>query len=50
MEFRIAQLPEHSHLLDEVQTISDIIRQHHRELAAALIQRWTGSKQEFGNV
>jgi ATP-dependent DNA helicase RecG len=50
MEFRIAQLPEHSHLLEEVQTISGLIRQHHPELAAALVQRWTGSKQEFGNV
>ncbi len=50
MEFRIAQLPEHSHLLDEVQTISGIIQQHHPELAAALVQRWTGAKQEFGNV
>ena len=50
MEFRIAQLPEHNHLLEEVQTISGLIRSHHPELAAALVQRWTGSKQEFGNV
>ena len=50
MEFRIAQLPAHSHLLDEVQTISGLIRQRYPELAGALVQRWTGSKQEFGNV
>jgi ATP-dependent DNA helicase RecG len=50
MEFRIAQLPAHSHLLDEVQTISSLIRQRYPELAGALVQRWTGSKQEFGNV
>ena len=50
MEFRIAQLPAHGHLLDEVQTISGIIRQRHPELAAALVQRWTGAKQAFGNV
>ncbi len=50
MEFRIAQLPAHSHLLDQVQVISRIILEHHGELAGALIQRWTGAKQEFGNV
>jgi ATP-dependent DNA helicase RecG len=50
MEFRIAQLPAHSHLLDEVQAISGLIRQRYPELAGALVQRWTGSKQEFGNV
>ena len=50
MEFRIAQLPGHSHLLDEVQRIADLIRGHHPELADALVQRWTGSKQAFGNV
>jgi ATP-dependent DNA helicase RecG len=50
MEFRIAQLPEHNHLLEEVQTISGLIRSRHPDLAAALVQRWTGSKQEFGNV
>jgi ATP-dependent DNA helicase RecG len=50
MEFRIAQLPGHSHLLDEVQRIADLIRGYHPELADALVQRWTGSKQAFGNV
>ncbi len=50
MEFHIAQLPAHSHLLDEVQTISGLIRRRYPGLAAALIQRWTGHKQAFGNV
>ncbi len=50
MEFRIAQLPAHNDLLDEVQTISELIRQRYPELAGALVQRWTGSAQEFGNV
>ena len=50
MEFRIAQLPAHAHLLEEVQNISGLIRQRHPELVTALVQRWTGSKQEFGNV
>ena len=50
MEFRIAQLPAHNHLLDEVKSIAELIRQRHPELADALVQRWTGSKQAFGNV
>jgi ATP-dependent DNA helicase RecG len=50
MEFRIAQLPAHNYLLDEVQALSELIRQRHPELAGALVQRWTGSAQEFGNV
>lgn len=50
MEFRIAQLPAHSHLLDEVRNLSELIRRSHPELVAPLIQRWTGSRQEFGNV
>ena len=50
MEFRIAQLPAHNYLLDEVQALAELIRQRHPELAGALVQRWTGSAQEFGNV
>ncbi len=50
MEFRIAQLPAHSHLLDEVQATATLIRQRYPELVGALVQRWTGSKQAFGNV
>ena len=50
MEFRIAQLPAHSHLLDQVQAVSGLIRQRYPDLVGALVQRWTGSNQEFGNV
>ena len=50
MEFRIAELPAHNHLLDEVQAIAHSIREHHPELAEPLIQRWTGSGQQFAKV
>ncbi|HEY6131224.1 MAG TPA: ATP-dependent DNA helicase RecG [Halioglobus sp.] len=50
MEFRIAELPTHNHLLDEVQTIANTIRESHPELADPLIQRWTGSSQQFAKV
>jgi ATP-dependent DNA helicase RecG len=50
MAFRIAELPAHNHLLDEVQAISDAIRATHPELAEPLIQRWTGAGQQFAKV
>jgi ATP-dependent DNA helicase RecG len=50
MEFRIAELPAHEHLLDEVQAISNHIRETYPELADPLIQRWTGTSQQFAKV
>jgi len=50
MEFRIAELPAHNHLLDEVQAIADRIRRERPEVADPLIQRWTGSRQQFAKV
>ncbi|CAA0115454.1 ATP-dependent DNA helicase RecG [Halioglobus japonicus] len=50
MEFRIAELPAHDYLLDEVQVISENIRESHPELADPLIQRWTGTGQQFAKV
>jgi len=50
MEFRIAELPAHNYLLDDVQSISDTIRQARPELADPLITRWTGSRQHFAKV
>jgi len=50
MEFRIAELPTHSYLLDDVQDIANTIREHYPELAEPLIQRWTGSSQQFAKV
>jgi ATP-dependent DNA helicase RecG len=50
MEFRIAELPTHNHLLDEVQAIADAIRVSHPELADPLIKRWTGTRGQFAKV
>ncbi|MDH3995189.1 MAG: ATP-dependent DNA helicase RecG, partial [Gammaproteobacteria bacterium] len=50
MEFRIAELPAHDHLLDKVQSVAQTIRQSHPELAEPLIQRWTGASQQFARV
>ncbi len=50
MEFRIAELPAHNHLLDEVQVLSTQIREQHADLAEPLKQRWTATTQQFANV
>lgn len=50
MEFRIAELPTHNHLLDQVETLAEMIRVSHPELADPLMQRWTGDRQQFGEV
>ena len=50
MEFRIAQLPTHSQLLDDVENIADTIRKQYPQMAEPLIQRWTGTSQQFAKV
>jgi ATP-dependent DNA helicase RecG len=50
MEFRVAQLPAHNHLLNEVQVLSAQIRAQHPELVEPLIQRWTGTTRHFAKV
>jgi ATP-dependent DNA helicase RecG len=50
MEFRIAELPAHNHLLPQVQTIAESIRENYPGLADPLIQRWTGTRQQFAKV
>jgi len=50
MEFRIARLPEHEHLLEQVQTLAEQLRQRHPDLVQALIARWTGDRQAYAQV
>ena len=50
MEFRIAELPTHNHLLDQVERLAEELRVNHPELADPLVQRWTGDRQQFGEV
>jgi ATP-dependent DNA helicase RecG len=50
MEFRIAELPEHNHLLDDVQAMSDAIRAENPGIVDAVIKRWTGSSEQFAKV
>ena len=50
MEFRVAQLPAHAHLLDKVQIMAGAIIAEHPELVEPLILRWTGTDSEFAKV
>jgi len=50
MDFRIAELPRHNHLLDKVQAIADDLRANHPQLIDPLIKRWTGSSEQFAKV
>jgi len=50
LAFRIAVLPTHNHLLDQVQAIAGTLQQGDPAVVNELIQRWTGSKARFAEV
>ncbi|MDO8860161.1 ATP-dependent DNA helicase RecG [Haliea sp. E1-2-M8] len=50
MAFRIAELPTHNHLLDQVQAIAGNLQREDPAVVDELIQRWTGSKARFAEV
>ena len=50
LEFRVARLPEHEHLLDQVQEVAEEMEQSSPEQAQRLIRRWTGDRQLFAAV
>ncbi|MBT4518516.1 MAG: ATP-dependent DNA helicase RecG, partial [Halieaceae bacterium] len=50
MEFRVAELPAHAHLLNQVQSLATTILQRHPELVDPLIHRWIDGKGQFAKV
>lgn len=50
MEFRVARLPEHNHLLDQVQELAHRLATNQPELVEPLVNRWTGSSRRFAEV
>jgi ATP-dependent DNA helicase RecG len=50
MEFRVARLPEHNHLLDQVQQFAGALGREFPELVEPLINRWTGKTRHFAEV
>ncbi len=50
MEFRVARLPEHNMLLEDVQDLAAKLKQAHPQLIEPLVARWTGDKRDFARV
>ena len=50
LEFRVARLPEHEHLLARVQELAERIRRERPGDVGPLIRRWTGDRQDFAGV
>ncbi len=50
MSFRVAQLPEHEHLLDTVSNIANTLEHSDPDAASELVARWTGERQAFARV
>ncbi|MEN8175294.1 MAG: helicase-related protein, partial [Pseudomonadota bacterium] len=50
MQFRIADLVRHQHLVAAAQSTADDILQHHPSVAGPLVARWLGSRSRYGSV
>jgi len=50
LAFRVARLPEHEALLDEVEELALRLEQEAPQAVPALVQRWTGERQAFAAV
>ncbi|MFT7286721.1 MAG: ATP-dependent DNA helicase RecG, partial [Halieaceae bacterium] len=50
LEFRVARLPEHEHLLDEVHELANHLQRITPDAVPLLIRRWTGDRQAFAAV
>ena len=50
LAFRVARLPEHETLLDEVEALAQQLERESPQLIPALIARWTGDRQAFAAV
>jgi len=50
MTFRVAQLPEHEDLLEEVAELAEAIKRRYPSHVQALMDRWTGERRAFARV
>jgi len=50
LAFRVARLPEHEALLDEVEELALRLERESPQAVPALVQRWTGERQAFAAV
>ena len=50
LSFRVADLSQHSHLLEQIAALSETIRVNHGKARDQLIERWIGHEEHFVNV
>ena len=50
LQFRVADLVHHQHLLADVQRCAEYILQRHPASARPLIQRWVGERTRYAGV
>ena len=50
LSFKVADLSQHAHLLDQIASLSETIRANHGEARDQLIERWIGHEEHFVNV
>lgn len=50
MNFRVARLPEHDYLLNDVECLAAGLISDQPGKVEALIKRWTGNRQQYANV
>jgi ATP-dependent DNA helicase RecG len=48
--FRVAQLPAHEMLLEQVAEIAESLVQNYPDRCTLLVERWTGERQAFARV
>ena len=48
--FRVAQLPAHEQLLEQVVDVANLLLKRHPDRCATLVDRWTGERQAFARV
>ena len=48
--FRVAQLPAHEQLLEQVVDVANQLLKRHPDRCATLVDRWTGERQAFARV
>ncbi|NBT30270.1 MAG: ATP-dependent DNA helicase RecG, partial [Gammaproteobacteria bacterium] len=50
LSFRVADLAEHTDMLDEIAELAEVIRLEHTDIREQLIERWIGHEEHFAHV
>jgi len=50
LQMRIADLISDQHLIPEVQKVALLLLREYRSVVEAVVERWIGSKEKYGDV